>query len=83
MNFWLVSQADYELQRLRHALDAYALGHPDYDREALVQRFDIFWSRLPLLIEGNDSALIQDSGAAAVVTRLIDALERIEPDLSL
>jgi diguanylate cyclase (GGDEF)-like protein len=83
MNFWLVSQADYELQRLRHALDAYALGDPNYDREALVQRFDIFWSRLPLLIEGNDSALIQDSGAAAVVTRLIDALERIEPDLLL
>lgn len=80
MNFWLVSQADYELQRLRHALDAYALGHSDYDREALVQRFDIFWSRLPLLLEGADSALIQESGAA-VVTRLIDALERIEPDL--
>jgi hypothetical protein len=40
MTFWLVSQADYELQRLRHALDAYALGHPDYDREALMQRFE-------------------------------------------
>jgi diguanylate cyclase (GGDEF)-like protein len=80
MNFWLVSQADYELQRLRHALDGYALGHPDYDREALMQRFDIFWSRLPLLLEGTDSALIQESGAA-VVTRLIDALEGIEPDL--
>jgi diguanylate cyclase (GGDEF)-like protein len=81
MNFWLVSQADYELQRLRHALDAYALGDPDYDHEALVQRFDIFWSRLPLLLEGIDSALIQESGAATVVTRLIDRLERIEPDL--
>jgi len=46
-----------------------------------VQRFDIFWSRLPLLLEGTDSTLIQESGAAAVVTRLIDALERIEPDL--
>jgi diguanylate cyclase (GGDEF)-like protein len=81
MNFWIVSQADYELQRLRHALDAFALGHPDYDREALMQRFDIFWSRLPLLIEGSDSALIQESGAVAVVSRVIDALERIEPDL--
>jgi diguanylate cyclase (GGDEF)-like protein len=81
MNFWLVSQADYELQRLRHALDAYALGDPDYDREALMQRFEIFWSRLPLLIEGTDSALIQESGARAIVARLIDALERIEPDL--
>jgi diguanylate cyclase (GGDEF)-like protein len=80
ISFWLVSQADYELQRLRHALDAYALGHPDYDRDALVQRFDIFWSRLPLLLEGTDSALIRESGAAPVVTRLIDALERIEPD---
>jgi len=81
MNFWLVSQADYELQRLRHALDAYALGHPDYDREALMQRFEIFWSRLPLLLEGTDSALIQESGSAAIVTRLIGALEQIEPDL--
>jgi diguanylate cyclase (GGDEF)-like protein len=81
INFWLVSQADYELQRLRHALDAYALGHPAYDREALVQRFDIFWSRLPLLIEGTDSAITRESGAAAVVSRLIDTLGRIEPDL--
>jgi len=81
VSFWLATQADYELQRLRHALDAYALGHPDYDREALVQRFEIFWSRLPLLLEGTDSAMIRESGAAAVVPRLIDALERIEPDL--
>jgi diguanylate cyclase (GGDEF)-like protein len=82
MNFWLASQADYELERLRHALDAYALGHPDYDRELLLQRFEIFWSRLPLLVEGLDSVLIRESGAAAVVDRLLPALERIEPDLS-
>jgi diguanylate cyclase (GGDEF)-like protein len=81
MTFWLVSQADYELQRLRHALDAYALGHPDYGHDALMQRFDIFWSRLPLLVEGADSALIRESGAAAVVPRMIAALERMEPDL--
>jgi diguanylate cyclase (GGDEF)-like protein len=81
MNFWLASQADFELQRLRHALDAYALGHADYDRAALVQRFEIFWSRLPLLVEGSDSALVQESGATAIVPRLVATLERMEPDL--
>ena len=81
MSFWLASQADYELQRLRHALDAYALGHPDYDRAALIQRFDIFWSRLPLLLEGSDSSLIRESGATAIVPRMIATLEQIEPDL--
>ncbi len=80
MTFWLVSQADYELQRLHHALDAYALGHPDYDHDALMQRFDIFWSRLPLLVEGADAAVIRESGAAAVVPRMVAALERMEPD---
>jgi diguanylate cyclase (GGDEF)-like protein len=45
-----------------------------------MQRFDIFWSRLPLLIEGADSALIRESGAGAVVPRMIAALERMEPD---
>ena len=81
MNFWLASQADYELERLRHALDAYALGHPDYDRQLLLQRFEIFWSRLPLLVQGPDSALLRESGAAAVVDGLLPTLEGIEPDL--
>lgn len=81
MSFWLASQADYELQRLRHALDAYALGHPDYDRAVLDERFEIFWSRLPLLLEGPDSTLIRESGAAALVARVIIMLEQMEPDL--
>lgn len=81
MNFWLASQADYELERLRHALDAYALGHPDYDRRVLLQRFEIFWSRLPLLLQGPDSALIRESGAAAVVGGLLPTLEQIEPEI--
>lgn len=81
MNFWLASQADFELARLRHALDAYALGHPDYDRAALIQRFEIFWSRLPLMVEGTDSVLLQETGASEIVPRMIAELEAIEPDL--
>ena len=79
---WNALQADYELQRLLRALDAYALGYGDVDREALVERLDIFWSRMPLLVEGSDGELITAmSDAESVVPRVVAELEAIEPDL--
>ncbi len=80
VSLWLVVQAEFELLRLMHALDQYALGDPAMDHDALMERFEIFWSRLPLLIEGADSKTIQGAPGAAEVPAIISELERLEPD---
>ena len=65
MSFWLMSQADYELAALAPRPRCLRPRPPGLRSDALVQRFDIFWSRLPLLLEGPDSSLIRESGATA------------------
>jgi diguanylate cyclase (GGDEF)-like protein len=77
-SLWLASRAEYELERLLSTLDRYALGRADVAHEQLLTRFEIFWSRLPLLIEGVDSTSIQavEDGA---VSRMIAEMERLEP----
>src|SRR5688572_21688399 len=58
VSLWMASRAEFELQRLLTTLDRYALGRTDVDQEDLLTRFEIFWSRLPLLVEGTDSASV-------------------------
>ena len=77
-SLWLASRAEYELQRLLSTLDRYALGRADVAHEDLLTQFEIFWSRLPLLIEGVDSASIQ-SVEDATVPQMIAELKRLEP----
>ena len=77
-SLWLASRAEYELQRLLSTLDRYALGRADVAHEDLLTQFEIFWSRLPLLIEGVDSASIQ-SVEDATVSQMIAELKRLEP----
>jgi diguanylate cyclase (GGDEF)-like protein len=77
-SLWLASRAEYELQRLLSTLDRYALARADVAHEDLLMQFEIFWSRLPLLVEGIDSTSIQ-SVEDATVPRMIAEMERLEP----
>jgi diguanylate cyclase (GGDEF)-like protein len=81
VSLWLVSRAEVELQRLLSTLDRYSLGHPEVGHDDLVSRFEIFWSRLPLLIEGVDSTSVQSVDSAATVPGIISAVERLETDV--
>ena len=81
VSLWMASRAEFELQRLLVALDRYALGRTDVDHEDVLTRFEIFWSRLPLLVEGADSASIRSVEGAAMVPGMIAQLERLEPDV--
>jgi len=82
LSLWLTTQADFELQRLRHTLDAYALGRRDIAQSDLLERFEIFWSRMPLLVEGRDSATIRDATDAEIlVPAIIGRLQAMEPQL--
>lgn len=78
-SLWMASRAEFELQRLLSTLDRYALGRADVDHAELKRRFEIFWSRLPLLIEGTDSASIQAVEGAGAVPAMIAEVERLEP----
>jgi diguanylate cyclase (GGDEF)-like protein len=80
-SMWLVSRAEYQLQRLLSTLDRYALARPEVDHDELIARFEIFWSRLPLLVEGVDSESIQRVPSAAMVPQLIAKLKRLEPQI--
>jgi diguanylate cyclase (GGDEF)-like protein len=82
VSLWLASRAEFELQRLLVALDRYALGRTDVDHDDLMARFELFWSRLPLLVEGIDSVSIRSLEGAATVPEMIAQLERLEPALT-
>ena len=53
--YWSVAQAEIELYRFVTALEAFGRGEPGIDHADVVQRFDIFWSRMGLF-EGGDIA---------------------------
>jgi diguanylate cyclase (GGDEF)-like protein len=79
VSLWMASRAEFELQRLLTTLDRYALGRTDVDHDDLLTRFEIFWSRLPLLVEGTDSASVRLVERAATVPDMITQVERLEP----
>jgi diguanylate cyclase (GGDEF)-like protein len=55
------------------------MGRTDVDHQEVLRRFEIFWSRLPLLAEGADSASIRSLEGAATVPQMIAHLKRLEP----
>jgi diguanylate cyclase (GGDEF)-like protein len=71
--------ADYEMQRLRHSLDVYALGDESVDRDTLEARHQRLLNALQRL---TDEPVTRTSGEAAdPVPRMIEGLVRIEPAL--
>jgi diguanylate cyclase (GGDEF)-like protein/PAS domain S-box-containing protein len=82
MSFWLIDQANSELQLLINALDGYAIGYLGITRQKLIDRFDIFWSRIPLLVEGPEGDRMKGfTDVAGVVPEILASLEAIEPEL--
>ena len=77
---WGAVQAEIEYLRFLSALDQHGHGEPKSDEQMLQQRFDIFWSRLPLLLEGNESEHIRTiPGVPELIESLLATLEAIEP----
>ncbi len=77
---WLAVQAQTEYLRFVDVLDRYGLGDPAVSREMLVQRFEIFWSRLPLMLAGDESKLLRTlPGMAETVEEMVAGLEAVEP----
>src|SRR5690349_18759553 len=79
---WVVAQTRYEFLRFLDALNRYMLPSDEVSKEDLLHRLDILWSRLPIFLEGPESARYGAvPGLQDAVRRLDAALGFIEPNL--
>jgi diguanylate cyclase (GGDEF)-like protein len=81
---WMASQAEFELQRFLVAVGDHTAGRGGVDREQLVERLELLWSRLPVLVEGEDSRFVRErTNIEAIVADLeadLRAIERLLAD---
>jgi signal transduction histidine kinase len=81
-NNWALSQLEFEVERFLGALDRFMLGVPDMDSNALTLRFDILWSRIPVLMLAEETAEVRTiDGAVELLEDFEAALNEIERDL--
>jgi diguanylate cyclase (GGDEF)-like protein len=76
---WQVSSAEFELERLRHALDGYALGHESWDHADLLRRYDIFLTTIPPLLDNAETAAVSERIDGIELSDLMGVLRQIEP----
>ncbi|WP_432468917.1 putative bifunctional diguanylate cyclase/phosphodiesterase [Agarivorans sp. Z349TD_8] len=75
---WSVVQLQSEHRRFISALRLYRLG--GIEKDELMLRYDILWSRIPVLLEGEETAGFQsDKNATQLVRELFKEIQRIEP----
>ena len=80
---WVIYQAELELTRFLYSLDIYMYGDESLvSRDDVVERMEIFWSRLPLFLEGREGRRLAKVGNTQEAARAaIDVLERMEPEV--
>ncbi|MDH3228507.1 MAG: PAS domain-containing sensor histidine kinase [Alphaproteobacteria bacterium] len=80
---WVIYQAEIELTRFLYSLDIYMYGDEDLiSRGDVIERMEIFWSRLPLFLEGREGRRLSKIGDTQEAARAaIDVLERMEPEV--
>lgn len=77
---WVAFNAELEYRHFMESLTHYGLGDGNVTHEELIDRFDIMWSRIPLLVDGPDAKrLVQTKVAPALARDMIATLERLEP----
>ncbi|MGI9509317.1 MAG: putative bifunctional diguanylate cyclase/phosphodiesterase [Geminicoccaceae bacterium] len=82
LNYWNISQARLELERTTSALDSYVGENGRVAKDDLIDRFDIFWSRLPILIEGSQShGIVELTDAEVIIPGIIASMKEIEPQI--
>ena len=82
INVWFLAQTEIEYLRLIESLYAFRVGDVAMDRDGVVERFEIFWSRLPILLEGKQSSQLRDvEGVVETANNAIGLLEELEPSV--
>ncbi|MFN0042433.1 MAG: hypothetical protein ACKVSF_04370, partial [Alphaproteobacteria bacterium] len=76
---WIAAQTQLEFQRFTGALDRYALGDPAVNRDELIERYEVMWSRFPILLSGTEAASIRRiKGVAESAPDIFEAVKALE-----
>ena len=79
---WIAAQAQAEYLRLYGAVTAYWAEPSEASQREMFERLDVFWSRLPVALEGDESSQVREiPGAAATLRGIVDDLPTIEAQL--
>lgn len=82
VNLWFLAQTEIEYLNLMEALSPSVVKQTEFDHDRLVERFELFWSRLPILMSGSQSERLRAvPGLVKTVGDFIRTLEEIEPEL--
>src|SRR5258708_30069606 len=83
VNIWFLAQTEIEYLNFIEAFDQFALDDEHMTKDVLIDRFEIFWSRLPVLLKGQQSEQLRlVDGLTETVTALVHRLEELEPALT-
>jgi len=82
INIWFLAQAEIEFIRFTESVKDYALTPGPDTADETRERFEIFWSRLPPLLEGRQTAELREiEGLVPLVRDMISELEVLEPTI--
>ena len=80
---WLTVQVQTEHLRLSSLLDRYQAEPTEANRQAVVERFDIFWSRFPLVLDSDrGSGLRSIADMMLPIREVFEDLPNLEADLA-
>jgi signal transduction histidine kinase/ActR/RegA family two-component response regulator len=83
VNIWFLAQTEIEYLNFIETFDQFALADPHVTKDVLIDRFEIFWSRLPVLLKGQQSEQLRlVDGLVETATGLVHKLEELEPALA-
>jgi signal transduction histidine kinase/ActR/RegA family two-component response regulator len=83
VNIWFLAQTEIEYLNFMEAFDQFALDDEHMTKDVLIDRFEIFWSRLPVLLKGQQSEQLRlVEGLVETVTALVHRLDELEPELT-
>jgi signal transduction histidine kinase len=80
---WVAFNAELEYRRFMEALTRYGHGDETVTHDSLMTRFDIMWSRIPLLLQGPEAEQLKRIDIAApLVHDMMAGLEQVDPLLA-
>ena len=81
---WLVVEAQEEYHMMRLAALSFQLTPDEASRDHLKLRFDVFWSRIPLILDSDEGEGVRRIPKVASSARMIlDSLPILEQELDL
>lgn len=83
INVWFLAQTEIEFLRFTESLKDYAMAPSAEMAEIADERFEIFWSRLPPMLAGSQTADLRAvEGVVSSAKSMIKVLEKLEPLMS-